>query len=189
MQHLKTLINTCQSLILGDASNFDLSGSEPLMVRVLMAMVPPPHFCSTVVRLIVMQILAMGENYSLEHVIGGSVFPNKKKTESMLMNLIIPLCMRVGSGRRDVPRMRQQDISFALTVVLHAMCPPATLTAQNIKSLSEMRSGSLAFGREAKKPVRLPQSTYQVSFLGKKKIYFRNFSTKNGCNEFFSQDG
>lgn len=84
----------------------------------------------------------------------------------MLMNLIIPLCMRVGSGRKDVPRMRQQDISFALTVVLHAMCPPATLTAQNIKSLSEMRSGSLAVGKETKKPVRLPQSTYQVSFLG-----------------------
>ncbi|KAL0270475.1 UNVERIFIED_CONTAM: hypothetical protein PYX00_007876 [Menopon gallinae] len=170
MQHLKTLINTCQSLILGEASNFDISANEPLVVRVLMTMVPPPHFCSTVVRLIVMQILAMGENYSLEQVCGSSVFPNKKKTESMLMNLIIPLCMRVGSGRKDAPRMRQQDISFALTVVLHAMCPPATLTAQNIKSLTEMRSGSLAFGREAKKPVRLPQSTYQVSFLALKII-------------------
>lgn len=93
------------------------------------------------------------------------------------MNLIIPLCMRVGSGRKDVPRMRQQDIGFALTVVLHAMSPPATktspLTAQNIKSLSEMRSGSLAFGREAKKPVRLPQSTYQVSFLGEIKYFVK----------------
>ncbi|KAK6643812.1 hypothetical protein RUM43_000075 [Polyplax serrata] len=170
MQHLKTLINTCQSLILGDASNFDISANEPLVVRILMTMVPPPHFCSTVVRLIVMQILLMGESYSLEQVCGSSVFPNKKKTESMLMNFIIPLCMRVGSGRKDVPRMRQQDISFALTVVLHAMCPPATLTAQNIKSLSEMRSGSLAVGKETKKPVRLPQSTYQVSFLALKII-------------------
>ena len=59
-QHLKTLINTCQSLILGDASNYDISANEPLVVRILMTMVPPPHFCSTVVRLIVLQILLMG---------------------------------------------------------------------------------------------------------------------------------
>lgn len=85
--------------------------------------------------------------------------------------MLMPLCLRVGGGRKDVPRMRQQDISYAVTVILHTLSPPASktqpVTAQNIKSLTEMRSGSLAPGREQKKPTRLHQSTYQVAFLGK----------------------
>jgi len=41
------------------------------------------------------------ETYSLEHVCGGgSVFPTQDKTENMLMNLLMPLCLRVGSGRK-----------------------------------------------------------------------------------------
>lgn len=60
MQHLKTLINTCQLLILGDSSNLDVSGTESVMVRALMAILPPPHFGSIVIKLILLQILAMG---------------------------------------------------------------------------------------------------------------------------------
>ncbi|XP_037091037.1 protein unc-80 homolog [Pollicipes pollicipes] len=57
---------------------------------------------------------------------GSSVFPSPEKTENMLMNLLLPLCLRVGCGRTDVPKMRQADISFALTVMLHALQPPAS---------------------------------------------------------------
>lgn len=38
---------------------------------------------------------------TLEQVCGGSsVFPSQDKTENMIMNLIMPLCLRVGSGRK-----------------------------------------------------------------------------------------
>lgn len=38
---------------------------------------------------------------TLEQVCGGSsVFPTQDKTENMIMNLIMPLCLRVGSGRK-----------------------------------------------------------------------------------------
>jgi hypothetical protein len=73
----------------------------------------------------------------------------------------------------DVPHMRQADIRFALTVVLHAMCPPASktapVTAQNIKTASEMRTGSLTYsGRsDKKKQQKIPVSLMQVAFLGK----------------------
>jgi len=86
------------------------------------------------------------------------------------MNMVIPICLRGGGGRCDVPQLRPQDISYVVSAILHAMNPPANktqpLTAQAIKSFSEMRSGSIAPGKEPKKPTRLPQSTYQVAFLG-----------------------
>ena len=39
--------------------------------------------------------------YSLEQVCGGvSVFPSTEKTENMIMNLLLPLCLRVGCGSK-----------------------------------------------------------------------------------------
>jgi hypothetical protein len=73
----------------------------------------------------------------------------------------------------DVPHMRQADIRFALTVVLHAMSPPASktapVTAQNIKTASEMRTGSLTYGgrSDSKKQQKISVSLMQVAFLGK----------------------
>ena len=69
--------------------------------------------------------------------------------------------------------MRQADIRFALIVVLHAMSPPASktapVTAQNIKTASEMRTGSVTYGGRSdnKKQQKLSVSLLQVAFLGK----------------------
>lgn len=77
-----------------------------------------------------------------------------------------------------MPRMRQTDISFALTIVLHALSPPATktspVTAQNIKSASEMRAGSITFGNrdQNKRQTPIPLSLFKVALLG-------NLSLKN----------
>ena len=62
---------------------------------------PPPVFCAAVIKLTAMQMQALGEQYSLEHICGGmSVFPTSEKTISMLLHLILPLCVRMGCGRR-----------------------------------------------------------------------------------------
>jgi hypothetical protein len=175
MQHLKTLINTCQALVVGETTSSGVGESVSSATAALMGQVPPPHFCSTVVRLVVLQILAIGDTYSLEQACGGtSVFPTQEKTENMLMNLLMPLCLRVGSGRKDVPHMRQVDIRFALTVVLNAMSPPASktapVTAQNIKTASEMRTGSLTYGgrSDSKRQQKISVSVMQVAFLALK---------------------
>lgn len=66
----------------------------------------------------------------------------------------------------------QSDISFALILVLHAMSPPntktTTSTTQNIKTATEIRTGSLTFTgtRDTKTSARINTSLYQVSFLG-----------------------
>ncbi|EFX80552.1 hypothetical protein DAPPUDRAFT_318531 [Daphnia pulex] len=149
---LRSLITTCQSLILGDlsASMSAVDGGSPIHSRGggggagtarRSSLAPPPAFSSIVVQLVAMQILALGETYSLEQACGGNfVFPTAERTESILLNLLLPLCLRVGSGRKDAPRVRQSDISFALTVVLHALSPPSAqqqtrvVAAKNISS-------------------------------------------------------
>lgn len=72
----------------------------------------------------------------------------------------------------DVNFMRRNDISFALTVVLHAMSPPNVKSAlsggQNLKVATEIRTGSLTFTgtRDTKTSAKINSSLYQVSFLG-----------------------
>ncbi|KAJ1528104.1 hypothetical protein ONE63_008019 [Megalurothrips usitatus] len=175
--NLKSLLNTCQSLIVGEPQPLGMLETFSQSTSALLNKVPPPQFCSMVVRLIALQIVVIGETASLENNVcgGSSTFATPDKTEVMLMNVLIPLCIRVGSGRKDVAPLRQADISFILTVVLNAMSPPATktapVTAQTIKAVSEMRTGSLTGSHgDSKKqtPAKVPRSLYQVSFLALK---------------------
>lgn len=68
--------------------------------------------------------------------------------------------------------MAQSDVSFALTVILHAMSPPNSKSApvsQNLKTTTDIRTGSLTFtARDAKNPTKINTSLYQVSFLALK---------------------
>lgn len=39
--------------------------------------------------------------YTLEQVCGGSsLFPTQEKTENMILNLIMPLCLRIAGGSK-----------------------------------------------------------------------------------------
>lgn len=167
-----------------------------------MSKIPPQYFCSTVLRLIALHVISLGEGYSLENVCNGqAMFSNQTKTENMLLNLLIPLFLRVGTGRKgnrrncdtslqsffifnefngmflingfslDVPKLRQTDISFALTAVLNTLWPPTTktipLTVQTLKTTTDARPGSLTFAaRDSKTLTKTSLTLYQVAFLG-----------------------
>lgn len=87
------------------------------------------------------------------------------------MELVTPA---VNFGISDVTAMRRNDISFALTVILHAMSPPNIKSAlsggQNLKATTETRTGSLTFTgtRDTKTSAKINTSLYQVSFLALK---------------------
>lgn len=163
-----------------------------------MSKIPPQHFCSTVLRLIALHVISYGEGYSLENVLGGqSMFATQTRTENTLLNLLIPLFLRIGTGRKgkkciirniqksyimnylhhfasfmflDVPKLRQSDISFALTAVLNTLWPPSVkavpLTVQ--KPSTDIRTGSLTFAaRDPKTLTKISLTLYQVAFLGK----------------------
>ncbi|KAJ2947492.1 hypothetical protein O0L34_g17278 [Tuta absoluta] len=171
-QQLKSLLNTIQALIVSEnTSGENLSSAT----AALMSQPPPPHFCSTVVRLIALQVINAGDSYSLEQMCGGSaVFPNAEKTENMLMNLFMPLCLRVGSGRKDIPPLRQSDVSYIVSVVLNALCPPAPpgqISAVNAKlNASDARTHSMTFtgSRDIRNTTRLSNQLYRIAFLALK---------------------
>ncbi|XP_045467085.1 protein unc-80 homolog isoform X2 [Harmonia axyridis] len=171
-QHIKGLLNTCQSLIVTDPNSGD---GVPSATAALMSQAPPPQFCSMVVRLIALQMQNnIEQSNALEQVCGGSsVYPTQEKAESMIINLIMPLCLRVGTG--TIPQMSQADISFALTTVLHAMHPPTKNLGPigpNTKGIAEIRTGSLTFTgtRDTKINTKINVSLYQVAFLALKII-------------------
>ncbi|XP_038219466.1 protein unc-80 homolog isoform X2 [Zerene cesonia] len=171
-QQIKTLLNTVQALIVSENNCGENLSSA---TAALMSQPPPPHFCSTVVRLIALQVINTGDSYSLEQMCGGSaIFPSAEKTENMLMNLFMPLCLRVGSGRKDVPPLRQSDVSYIVSVVLNALCPPAPpgqLAAVNAKlNAADARVNSLTFtgSRDTRNTTRLSNQLYRIAFLALK---------------------
>ncbi|XP_049870612.1 protein unc-80 homolog [Pectinophora gossypiella] len=171
-QQLKTLLSTVQMLIVMDSGSGENLSSA---TAALMSQPPPSGFCSMVVRLIALQVVNTGDSYSLEQLCGGSTtFPTEEKTENMLMNLLMPLCIRVGSGRRDVPPLRQSDVSYIVSVVLNALCPPALpgqISAVNAKlNASDARTNSLTFtgSRDIRNTTRLSNQLYRIAFLALK---------------------
>ncbi|XP_073952386.1 unc80, NALCN channel complex subunit isoform X3 [Choristoneura fumiferana] len=171
-QQVKTLLNTVQALIVSENNSGENLSSA---TAALMSQPPPPHFCSTVVRLIALQVINTGDSYSLEQMCGGSaIFQSAEKTENMLMNLFMPLCLRVGSGRKDVPPLRQSDVSYIVSVVLNALCPPAApgqLAAVNAKlNAAEARVNSLTFtgSRDTRNTTKLSHQLYKIAFLALK---------------------
>ncbi|XP_071635615.1 protein unc-80 homolog isoform X3 [Temnothorax longispinosus] len=172
-QYLKTLLSTCQALIVGDNLSEDLtSASTAALMSKLPVPLPPPQFCSTVLRLIALHVISFGEGYSLENVLGGqNMFATQTRTENALLNLLIPLFLRVGTGRKDVPKLKQSDISFALTTVLNALWPPGAkpipLTMQ--RPPTDTRTGSITFtARDPKALTKTSLTLYQVAFLALK---------------------
>ncbi|CAH1135888.1 unnamed protein product [Ceutorhynchus assimilis] len=165
---IKQLIIVCQSLIVTECCVEGVSGAT----AALLSQAPPPNFCSMVVRLIALQIQDGQEFCTLEQVCGGSTFPTQERTESIIINLVMPLCLRVGSGRKDVPQIKPSDVSFAITLVLHAMSPPTSQSGANPKATAEARTGSLTFTgtRDTKTASKINTSLYQVSFLALKMI-------------------
>ncbi|XP_059153938.1 protein unc-80 homolog isoform X2 [Physella acuta] len=128
--HLKTLVNVLITILLTS------SGSSALLPESLT--IPAhrteasrtdasPLFVSSVVKLVAMQMQAHGDPYSLEQICGGvSAFSANEKSLNLLINFILPLCIRVGSHCRDTPQLSPTDITFVLMVITNLLSPPSS---------------------------------------------------------------
>ncbi|KAH8363403.1 hypothetical protein KR084_009623 [Drosophila pseudotakahashii] len=172
-QQMKTLISTVQNLIVNEPGSGIPEGVSSAGAA-LMSQNPPAFFCSAVVRLVALQVVSPVDCFSLVQICGGSAeFATQEKAEGFLMHLIMPLCLKVCSGRgvSDVGELKMTDVSFLLTAVLNAMSPPAGRTGQAVSQINrvtgDLRAGSLTFtgSRDAKRPARISGSLYQAAFL------------------------
>ncbi|XP_058813943.1 protein unc-80 homolog isoform X3 [Topomyia yanbarensis] len=173
-REMKSLLTTVQNLIVNEPSNF-LEGVSSAGAA-LMSKSPPPFFCSQVVRLVALQVVSPVDSVSLglEQICGGSAeFPTQEKAERFMMHLLMPLCLKVCSGRNisDIGELKQSDVSFLVTAILNAMSPVAGRTAQSgvqsNRTGADIRAGSLTFtgSRDAKRPAKISTSLYQATFL------------------------
>ncbi|VVC45096.1 Hypothetical protein CINCED_3A015660 [Cinara cedri] len=174
--HFKALISTCQGIIVGDSGSTTTNVVDNYQLSTIPVEMPPHHFCVIVIRLLALHILAIGDNYTLEQSVGGmtNIMSSQVKTESFLMNLFLPLCFRVGIGKKDMHCMRPCDIKFMLSVVLNSMNPPVKTTyltfvqLSNVKQTSDLRTNSYTFNRDSKPAPVVSKSFFKVLFLALK---------------------
>lgn len=113
-QHVKTLFATVQNLVVNEPGA-QAEGCSSGAGNAIMSQNPPAFFCSTVVRLIALQLVSPVQYHSLEHICGGSAeFPSQEKAEGYLLHLLMPLCLKVCSGRGSEYTMQMHSFSFSL---------------------------------------------------------------------------
>lgn len=135
LPHLKSLINICQGIILGDSSGSLTGDNVPAQSSwaAVLAQSPPPGFSSVAVRLIAMQLLQLGETQTLE-TICGNAFMSPEKTEIYFLNMIYPMCIRISGGINSAPKLRSCDITFILSVILNSLSPSSSKTSKSSES-------------------------------------------------------
>ncbi|KAL4233067.1 Protein unc-80 [Mactra antiquata] len=197
LPHLKTLINILINIVLSSGTQTVMESLPGMGVfrGEHSGSIIPPTFCSEVVKLVAMQMQALGytgkygwmpadllqlannEQFSLEQICGGiAEFPTSERGINMLVNFILPLCIRVGCGRRDTPKLRQLDINFALQVILNILNPPtkvstgsqnSTKSALHHLSISEHgRCGSMSNSHKGYVKFQGNELLLQTAYLG-----------------------
>uniref|UniRef100_UPI00358FE682 protein unc-80 homolog n=1 Tax=Myxine glutinosa TaxID=7769 RepID=UPI00358FE682 len=188
LPHVRSLINVCVNLVCG-SSQGPPGQNLPYPMLQVMGVVgpssvadglpllhlspylsPPLPFSSAVVRLVALQIQALKDDFPLNLVI--SPFTNNERREGMLLNLLIPFVLGVGSGNRDSPRLLQPDVLYLLHTVLNILLPLRVAGAARSKNLllessPGHPSGLSEMGRDGRRD-GLIESTGQAAFLALK---------------------
>ena len=122
MPNFKSLMSTLQHLALGEEPGNDPTSANYSRKTSL----PSQEFCDVVFLLITLQVLTLGEAWSFEQRVGlalsfGSgnlVGLQVEKGEITLLNLVLPLILHIGSGRKNLPCLRKRDILYCLNLLL-----------------------------------------------------------------------
>ena len=81
---------------------------------------------------IILQVLVLGNAFTLEQrlqlsEVHGNVSLHNllvhNKGESLMLNLVLPLCLKIGCGNKDDPNLRKIDIQFTLNLLLNMINP------------------------------------------------------------------
>ncbi len=148
------------------------------------------------------QVLVLGNAFTLEqrlhladHQVHGSASLHNllthSKGESLMLNLILPLCLKVGCGTKDSPKLRKNDVTFTLNLLLNMINPnkrgvglgPGGVNngavGSNTTSLAtpgvvvsasgSNRSSSVHYHPAGDSRTKIKTSSLEISFLGEYK--------------------
>lgn len=188
--NMKSLIGTCQCLVVGDDSltipdNHHLLGGGATGSGRRGMDLPPEKFCTVVFQLVSLQVLILGETFTLEQRLqlndqgtGRYNLLTSDKGESLMLNLLLPLCLKVGCGRKDAPKMRRNDVKFALNLLLNLLNPSTLYTRsagptshkESLRVSSTSASGQAVqynpAGDVGRGSAKVKTSSMQIAFLG-----------------------
>ncbi|TKS64886.1 Protein unc-80 -like protein [Collichthys lucidus] len=167
LPHLRSLINVCVNLVMGVVGPSSVADGLPLL-HLSPYLSPPLPFSTAVVRLVALQIQALKENFPLSHVI--SPFTNQERREGMLLNLLIPFVLTVGSGSKDSPHLEQPEIFLLLQTVINILLPPRIISTSRTKNfMLDASPAHCSTPGDTGKDLRregLAESTSQAAYLG-----------------------
>ncbi|KAK7808763.1 hypothetical protein U0070_002327, partial [Myodes glareolus] len=171
LPHLRSLINVCVNLVMGVVGPSSVADGLPLL-HLSPYLSPPLPFSTAVVRLVALQIQALKEDFPLSHVI--SPFTNQERREGMLLNLLIPFVLTVGSGSKDSPWLEQPEVQLLLQTVINVLLPPRIISPSRSKNfMLENSPAHCSTPGDAGKDLRkegLAESTSQAAYLALKVI-------------------
>ena len=94
----QTLVSICTSLILQERAAAAVSVAANLPFAPILS--PPQFFADTVIKLASRLMHVMKEQCSLKELCGNTInFGSPTRTEKIFVRLILPTCIRLGSGR------------------------------------------------------------------------------------------
>ncbi|XP_067892393.1 protein unc-80 homolog [Heterodontus francisci] len=171
LPHLRSLINVCVNLVMGVVGPSSVADGLPLL-HLSPYLSPPLPFSTAVVRLVALQIQALKEDFPLSHVI--SPFTNQERREGMLLNLLIPFVLTVGTGSKDSPNLEQPEVFLLLQTVINILLPPRIISTSRSKNfMLESSPAHCSTPGDAGKDLRregLAESTSQAAYLALKVI-------------------
>ncbi|XP_016102315.1 protein unc-80 homolog [Sinocyclocheilus grahami] len=171
LPHLRSLINVCVNLVMGVVGPSSVADGLPLL-HLSPYLSPPLPFSTAVVRLVAMQIQALKDDFPLSHVI--SPFTNQERREGMLLNLLIPFVLTVGSGNKDSPNLEQPEVFLLLQTVINILLPPRIISTSRSKNfVLDASPAHCSTPGDTGKDLRregLAESTSQAAYLALKVV-------------------
>ncbi|KAJ0009452.1 hypothetical protein NQD34_001154 [Periophthalmus magnuspinnatus] len=171
LPHLRSLINVCVNLVMGVVGPSSVADGLPLL-HLSPYLSPPLPFSTAVVRLVALQIQALKDDFPLSHVI--SPFTNQERREGMLLNLLIPFVLTVGSGSKDSPHLEPPEIFLLLQTVINILLPPRIISTSRTKNfMLDASPAHCSTPGDTGKDLRregLAESTSQAAYLALKVV-------------------
>ncbi|XP_053540162.1 protein unc-80 homolog [Ictalurus punctatus] len=171
LPHLRSLINVCVNLVMGVVGPSSVADGLPLL-HLSPYLSPPLPFSTAVVRLVAMQIQALKDDFPLSQVI--SPFTNQERREGMLLNLLIPFVLTVGSGSKDSPQIEQAEVFLLLQTVINILLPPRIISTSRSKNfVLDASPAHCSTPGDTGKDLRregLAESTSQAAYLALKVV-------------------
>ncbi|XP_015761139.1 PREDICTED: protein unc-80 homolog [Acropora digitifera] len=173
---MKSLVKMCVSLVIQERAAAAVSVAANLPFAPMLS--PPQFFADTVIKFSSRLMHVLKDQCSLKELCGNLVnVGSPARTEKIFVRLVLPTCIRLGSGRSDAPKASFDDVCYALSSFL------VTVTTKNPESPSQTpirlsfveesldvpRSLAFVVPHEGRTSIEeIPDSLYCAAYLGLK---------------------